>query len=227
MLASVHGKVDVVRILIRAGADLNFQENLNGETALMMAARDDRLEIVEMLSEAGSNINHQNLSGHTALMKAAGDGKIEVIRMLIRFGANMDVQNKLGMTALMIAICFNKLEVVRLLVQYNDKINYQDKYGKTALMYAVIRGDLKMVQLLFQSNASVDSAQRCPEATLAGIRDNDGKNACDLGNDQIKSLIMNFTKINDLRFDKYGYFGIIPKDIYNLITNYILGNDNP
>lgn len=49
MLAASHGKVDVVRLLLESGADINIQDD-DGSTALMCAAEHGYLDIVNTLA---------------------------------------------------------------------------------------------------------------------------------------------------------------------------------
>jgi len=48
MLAVSHGRLDTVRLLLEAGADINIQDE-DGSTALMCAAEHGHLEIVKLL----------------------------------------------------------------------------------------------------------------------------------------------------------------------------------
>ena len=50
MWASQHGYIEVAKLLIEAGADVN----LRGTTALMIALEEGHTEIVELLKEAGA-----------------------------------------------------------------------------------------------------------------------------------------------------------------------------
>ena len=64
--AAVFGKTDISRELIKAGADVNLQNN-EGSTALHSSAFLCRLEITEMLLENGANKDLNNNHGSTAL----------------------------------------------------------------------------------------------------------------------------------------------------------------
>lgn len=64
--AAVFGKTDIAGELIKAGADVNLQNN-EGSTALHSAAFLCRLEIAEMLLENGANKDLNNNHGSTAL----------------------------------------------------------------------------------------------------------------------------------------------------------------
>lgn len=69
--AAVFGKPEEARILIDAGADLNFQNN-DGSTALHTAAFFCRPEIVKMLLDKGADKTIKNKFGATPYMSVAG-----------------------------------------------------------------------------------------------------------------------------------------------------------
>ena len=64
--AAVFGKPEAAKLLIDAGADLNFQNN-DGSTALISAAYFCRPEIVKMLLDKGADKTITNKYGATAL----------------------------------------------------------------------------------------------------------------------------------------------------------------
>jgi len=69
--ASVFGKTEIARLLINAGADVNFQNN-DGSTSLHTAAFFCRIEIVKDLLINGADISIRNKSGSTAMESVAG-----------------------------------------------------------------------------------------------------------------------------------------------------------
>lgn len=69
--ASVFNKPEMAKVLIDAGADINFQNN-DGSTALHTAAFFCRPEIVKMLLEKGADKTLKNKYGATALDGVAG-----------------------------------------------------------------------------------------------------------------------------------------------------------
>ena len=69
--AAVFGKTEMAKILIDAGADLNFQNN-DGSTALHSSAFFCRPEIVKMLLDKGADKTIKNKFGATAYESVVG-----------------------------------------------------------------------------------------------------------------------------------------------------------
>jgi ankyrin repeat protein len=69
--ASLFGKTDMAKMLIDAGADLNFRNN-DGSTALHTASFFCRPEIVRMLLDKGADKSIKNKYGSTAYESVAG-----------------------------------------------------------------------------------------------------------------------------------------------------------
>jgi ankyrin repeat protein len=78
-----------VERLLEAGADVDRQGIYYGRTALMWAARNayGLTEIVELLINAGTDLNVQNDNGDTALIRATDKNYTEIIQMLKAAGA--------------------------------------------------------------------------------------------------------------------------------------------
>ena len=96
--AAALGKPEAARILLNAGADLNYQ-NADGSTALHTAIVFDHMEIVKILTEAGADLNIRNNQGATPLHTAAFLCRPEAVRMLLDKGADPLVKNNSGKTA--------------------------------------------------------------------------------------------------------------------------------
>ena len=96
--AAAMGSVEAAKLLIDAGADLNYQ-NADGSTALHTAALFGKNEVAKMLMDAGINLDIQNNDGATALHTAAFFGNIELVDALLKKGADKSLKNKSGKTA--------------------------------------------------------------------------------------------------------------------------------
>ena len=80
------GRVDIVKVLLAAGANVNaFDED--GETALMMAAEEGRADVVQALIAGGANVNMMDHEGRTALQHARKEGRSHIVTILQNAGA--------------------------------------------------------------------------------------------------------------------------------------------
>ena len=114
IFASQDGNINLVRMLLAKGADVNAQ-NQEGATALMFAIIKGDTKIVKLLLDRDADVNAQGEDGFTALMFASENGHAEVVELLLAKGADVNAQNQEGATALMFASENGHAEVVELL----------------------------------------------------------------------------------------------------------------
>jgi ankyrin repeat protein len=115
LFASFNGHTSVVKLLLDNGA-LPSQRDGLGRTALMWAATGDNAEAVELLLEAGSEVNAVDTSeGFTALMHAAAEGHASVVKVLLKHDADPAVRDTDGDTARDFATRNRHVDVVQLL----------------------------------------------------------------------------------------------------------------
>ena len=81
--------------------DVNSGEDVDGNTGLMLATRDNRLEVAQyLLSLAATDVNKVNKFGYSALMLAAQHGNIQMLDLLLaRSDIRLDLVNKAGRRA--------------------------------------------------------------------------------------------------------------------------------
>ena len=105
-IACLKRHTESVRILVQHGCDLNLQSMENDEfkTPLMKAIERGEDEIVEILIDAGANVNLQDKFGMSALMMAAYYARTHAIRRLIQAGANLELARHNGGTAFTISV---------------------------------------------------------------------------------------------------------------------------
>lgn len=66
-------------------------------TPLHHAAHAGQLELMELLVEAGADVDAQALNGGTPLMKAIQCSQLSCVNFLIKAGANVEAENTSGM----------------------------------------------------------------------------------------------------------------------------------
>lgn len=88
-VAAANGQVDLVRLLLRLGADLEAREALAGRTALHVAVeRGCRLVAAFLLHECRPCLDAQTYAGMTAYQLALCFDDTQLARELVRLGAS-------------------------------------------------------------------------------------------------------------------------------------------
>ncbi|KAH9512290.1 hypothetical protein Btru_041394 [Bulinus truncatus] len=180
MIASGHGKMEIVSILIDNKVSLNAVY-INGQTSLVHATINGHRQVSEILLSNGAQVDKEDSFKRTPLMYAAqsGDlesmklfiqhqadcshqdlGRIEVEDLLLQHGADPNKCTKtFGTTPLMLASAAGHLTVVLSLARCPKlELNLCDKIeGKTALIFAVQSNRLSVVKLIVESGADVNA----------------------------------------------------------------------
>jgi ankyrin repeat protein len=147
IIASRDGDIEIVRILLEKGADVNAKTD-TGTTALFNAILYRHTEVVRILLENGADVHVKTMYGSTTLDMAIWYGDIEIVSMLLENGADVNAKGKYGSTALIKASENGHTEVVRMLLEKGADVNVKDDNGSTALMKASKEGRTEIVELL-------------------------------------------------------------------------------
>ena len=164
MTACVNGNLEMVKLFIENGANINSKGLLGDETALIVAANAGKKDIVKYLIENGADVNskcsvYKYTDGYTALMFASIRGYYEIVEILLDNRADINATTDLGRTALMELLLgfMNGLpenglyETVKILVDRGTDIKIKDEDGKTALDYAKEKELKDIEELLINS----------------------------------------------------------------------------
>ena len=95
MFASMHGELEIVRLLLARGA----QVNQPGWTPLHYAAGTGQLPVVQLLLEHHAYIDAASANGTTPLILAAREQHPALARYLVEQGADPSLANEAGLTA--------------------------------------------------------------------------------------------------------------------------------
>jgi hypothetical protein len=113
--ACFYGRVEEVKQLLDYGSNVNAARGDNGATALIQAAQNGHLDVVELLLENGASVDHTNCNGTSALFLAAQNGIPEIVQLLLEKGATADLANNSSVTPREAAYENGHFDVVRLL----------------------------------------------------------------------------------------------------------------
>jgi len=132
--------------------DLEYlnKKRTRGETALMMAARNGQIEVVQKLLEVDVNMNSIDNNRYSAIIYAAEQGYTNVVQALLKKGAD---QKDL---ALVISAREGHVDTVLTLIEYKAKINYAASDKWTALTLAAKYNHVNVVRLLLANKADID-----------------------------------------------------------------------
>ncbi|XP_059621039.1 ankyrin repeat and KH domain-containing protein mask isoform X3 [Phlebotomus argentipes] len=156
MEAASAGHVDIIKLLISHGADVNAQSS-TGNTPLMYACAGGHVAAVQELLAHGANVEDHNENGHTPLMEAASAGHVEVAKILLEHGAGINTHsNEFKESALTLACYKGHLDMVRFLLEAGADQEHKTDEMHTALMEASMDGHVEVARLLLDSGAQVN-----------------------------------------------------------------------
>ena len=187
--ASLHGHVEVAKLLIKYGADVNLDYStttvedgfrLLGDhdddsseadvTPLHIAVIYKRLETAKILIENGANVNVELgfHSGYTPLFSALLNESVEIAKLLIENGAKIHSENRES-TLLSIACQDSNLDMVKLLVDNGANINQLSKYGDTNINIAAYHGRFETVKFLIDLGADICGKTKYGTIPIHGV----------------------------------------------------------
>ena len=158
------GNLKVCQELIKQGEDINCRDH-RGMTALMIAAENGRVQIVQLLVKEGANLDftsEQMRSGYTALMIAVVEGHQEIVKLLIDAGADLNLTDIVGRTASMLAVKTGQTERLRMLMEAGAEI----RGSRNPLFIAARGGHKEMTQMLINAGADITAKTRLGDTPL-------------------------------------------------------------
>ena len=142
---------EVIRLLLKAGADVNAKDEY-GNTPLHPAAAGSTPEVISVLLKAGADVNAKDDEwGSTPLHNAALQNENpEVMSVLLKAGADVNAKDdEWGNTPLYDAARANENpEVISVLLKAGADVNAKAENGSTALDYARDNDGLKGTEVI-------------------------------------------------------------------------------
>lgn len=177
LFASENLKLNSVKLLIKYGADVNYQNN-EGQTALFKAATstnlassneelDYRRQIVKLLVLSGADINIATNFNRTVMKTIVFDGDMELVQFLVENGGDLNYIDQDGANYLFYC---NKVECLKYFVNKGLNINSTQKNGENIIQGAVFSSFVKIDVIKEMLELGVDICHL----------DNDGNNVIDL-----------------------------------------------
>ncbi|GMI14779.1 hypothetical protein TrVE_jg7335 [Triparma verrucosa] len=122
--AALRGHLEVVQVLVAAGADVNKARTDDGCTPLFMAAQNGHQNVVQALVTARADLNKATTdTGDTPLYIAAQQGHLDVVQALVAARADVNKAITDGRTPLWQAAQNGHQNVVQVLVAAGADVN--------------------------------------------------------------------------------------------------------
>ena len=118
-----------------------------GETALHLAVRLDRIELVRLLiqHQGFKGLEAQDERGFCPLHSAVSNGSSAMIGLLIISGAQLESRTLIGMTPLHLAVIENREAAVQNLIMFGADMYAKDDHGSTPVDYAGMHKEIERI----------------------------------------------------------------------------------
>jgi 7,8-dihydropterin-6-yl-methyl-4-(beta-D-ribofuranosyl)aminobenzene 5'-phosphate synthase len=179
-LATNGGHIDVMKLLLDTGAEINAGDR-DGDAPVHWAAYAGQDEALQLLLQRKVDRKARNRRGWTALMWTAARGHTSTAELLISAGLAVNTSDSQGSTPLHEAAGNGHTDVVKLLLAHGAKVNATDGWGDCPLHLASWNGDLRSAELLLAAGAKVNAVNSAGATPLA--------NAARAGRDDIVTLL--------------------------------------
>ncbi|XP_018905298.2 ankyrin repeat domain-containing protein 27 [Bemisia tabaci] len=100
-IATLHNRVECVRLLLDGGAKPNLKTKSKELTSLHIACQNERTRIIKLLLASGeTNINTQDVNGNTPLHYACMTNNVKLVETLLKYEPKLGIKNSFGQTPL-------------------------------------------------------------------------------------------------------------------------------
>ena len=190
-IAVTSANLEMVRVLLSHGANVNDNRSYRGRTALMLAPNVDivkalfdfaRFDSSTATERARPAVNQSDSKHCTALYHATSHNRTEVVRELLRRGASPNIVNVHRRTPIFKAVKNLNTECVRMLLdpRHRVDVNFKDYNGNTILHYLAMHRAhttaLGYVQQIFRLITArgadlniLNPAEQTPLAVCSGV----------------------------------------------------------
>ncbi|XP_056000947.1 serine/threonine-protein phosphatase 6 regulatory ankyrin repeat subunit A-like isoform X2 [Ostrea edulis] len=153
--ACENGHIDVVRLLISFGANINACDS-SGKSPLSVAAENRFHSIVEALISAGADTNTSDYSGRTCLHYAAKSGSFETVDLLLKHRDTVYKPDIEGVTPLHLGVKHGSIKIAQCFLVYGIDVNECDLQNTSPLFVAIAKAQSEIADFLIRHGADVN-----------------------------------------------------------------------
>ena len=165
---------DLEKLLSEEDFDPDTRSDRTGNTLLMLASRDGRVDMINLLLEAGAKTEIRNNQGATALMFAAGSregtnpvNRLLAVNRLLEDRADFDASDQNDFTPLLYAANVKgSKDIVTRLLEAGADPHVRTHMDSTSLMLAANKGDEDTVAIFLDAGVDVHARNKDDETAL-------------------------------------------------------------
>lgn len=150
---------------------------LTAESLTFFANKGDSKKI-ELLLDAGVNVDVKDSQGATALISASWGGKQDVVAYLLNAKADVNIASAAKLTALLAAVNQKQDQIAILLLENGANPNVADAIGSSPLITAAWQGNATLVRAMTEKGADVNYKR--PSDGLTAIKAAQAANNLDI-----------------------------------------------
>jgi ankyrin repeat protein len=154
-----HGNVDLIRLLIERGADVDSRTTFYKETPIHWAARLGKIECLKLLASYGGCLTAKDgtREGMAPVHLAILSGEDRTALWLLENGVSVNTESRSGITPLFCAIRRRNIQLVKILKEKGSNVNAYsvNMDGITPLHAAVLMKSTEIVKFLLENGADM------------------------------------------------------------------------
>lgn len=155
MTAVENNYYNMVALLLTKGATVNVANN-NKEIPIL---KTNNPSIIQLLVNAGADINALNAKGYPLLYYAATNNNLDLVTKLVRMKADVNIQVGTNPVPLLISLLTPDInpDIIAQLINAGADVNKPGSQGETALDTAFLLGNTDLAKLLINAGAKINT----------------------------------------------------------------------
>ncbi|KAK3310943.1 uncharacterized protein B0T15DRAFT_519936 [Chaetomium strumarium] len=182
-----HGDEVLLSFLLNlVRVEINSTNDLRYPPPLVYAAKKRHAAVMELLLEAGADVDSVDGTRRTALLYAAANRDERIVKLLLDGGADPEAKDPSGRTPLSLTPELGNESIAKLLLDWGADVDSKNEYGRTPLSYAVVprgvtflssreEGWKAVVKLLLKNGADARAEDRDGKTPLSRVAEREDK----------------------------------------------------
>lgn len=160
LLAAENGQSEVVKMLLKNGANVNVRSNSQYQSPLSLAVQNSHTEIAKLLVDHGADIEILDFEGRTPLWIAVQLRRTDMVKLLVTMGADINaIDGFEGRTTVHRAVVSNAKSMVKLLIELGADINLPSRKKNMTPLLDIVSLDGKSLVALYTSIITPDGIE--------------------------------------------------------------------